>query len=197
MRHVVIIGSGMGGLATALRLRHQGFRVTVLEKQARPGGRSNVLSENGFRVDTGPTILVMKDAFEELYRSIGQDLNQRLSLVQLDPNYRIYYHDGTHLDLYSNMAQLAQEVEKVQPGSAERLFRFIGEGARKYELGMDFVDRNLRPHHRPGQPARRPALAADPRPPKSVPPGGGLLRRQRQADQGLFIPFDVPGAFAL
>ena len=142
MSHAVIIGSGMGGLATALRLRRQGFEVTVLEKQARAGGRSNVLLENGFRADMGPTILVMKSAFEELYRSLGQDMDRRLRLVQLDPNYRIYYHDGTHLDLYSNMARLGQEMEKVQPGSAERLFRFLGEGARKYELGMEFVDRN-------------------------------------------------------
>lgn len=143
MKHVVIIGAGMGGLATALQLRHKGFRVTVLEKQARPGGRSNLIQENGFRVDIGPTILVMKEEFERTYRSFGKDLNQRLDFIQLDPNYRIYYHDGTHLDLYSNMALLADEIEKIEPGSRERLFRFIGAGARKYELGMDFVDRNF------------------------------------------------------
>jgi phytoene desaturase len=143
MQHVIVIGAGMGGLATALRLRHQGFEVTVLEKQARPGGRSNVLQEAGFRADTGPTILVMKSAFEELYRAIGQDMDQRLDMLQLDPNYRIYYHDDTWIDLYSNMARLAQEVEKVEPGAAERLFHFIGEGAKKYALGMDFVDRNF------------------------------------------------------
>jgi phytoene desaturase len=143
MEHAVIIGAGMGGLATALRLRQQGFEVTVLEKQPRAGGRSNVIEETGFRVDTGPTILVMKDTFAELYESIGEDLDARLDFVQLDPNYRIYYHDDTHIDLYSNMAKLAQEVERVEAGAAERLYRFIGEGARKYEFGMDFVDRNF------------------------------------------------------
>ncbi len=143
MKNVVIIGAGMGGLATALRLRKQGFDVTVLEKQARPGGRSNVIEDGGFRVDIGPTLLVMKDTFEDTYRAIGQDFNQRLKLVQLDPNYRIYYHDGTHLDLYGNMAKLAEEVERIEAGSAARLFRFIGDSARKYALGMDFVDRNF------------------------------------------------------
>jgi len=142
-KHAVIIGAGMGGLATALRLRHQGFEVTVVEKLSRAGGRSNVIQADGFRVDTGPTILVMKETFEEFYRSIGQDFQQRVELVQIDPNYRIYFHDGDHLDLHSNMARLAAEVERIQPGSAERLFRFIGEGAKKYELGMDFVDRNF------------------------------------------------------
>ena len=142
MKKVVIIGAGMGGLATALRLRREGFAVTVLEKQARPGGRSNIIEENGFRVDMGPTILVMKETFEEMYRSIGQDIDDRLEFVQLDPNYRVYYHDDTYIDLYSNMPQLANEVERIEPGASERLFRFIGEGAKKYELGMDFVDRN-------------------------------------------------------
>lgn len=142
MKHVLIIGAGMGGLASALRLRHQGFEVTLLEKQKRPGGRSNVIEENGFRVDTGPTILVMKDTFDELYRSIGQDLNARLEFVQLDPNYRVYFHDDTYIDLFGNMTRLAQQVEGVQAGAAERLFRFIGESAKKYQLGMDFVVRN-------------------------------------------------------
>ncbi len=89
MKHVVIIGAGMGGLATALQLRYKGFRVTVLEKQARPGGRSNIIQERGFRVDIGPTILVMKDEFERTYRAFGEDLDQRLDFIQLDPNYRI------------------------------------------------------------------------------------------------------------
>lgn len=142
MRSVIIIGAGLGGLAAALRLRHAGFEVTVLEKQARPGGRSNVIEENGFRVDTGPTILVMKSTFEETYRAIGHNMDERLDFTQLDPNYRIYFHDQTHIDLFSNMAQLAAEVERVEAGAAENLFRFIGAGAQKYALGMDFVERN-------------------------------------------------------
>lgn len=142
MKSVVIIGAGMGGLAAALRLRHMGFDVTVVEKQKRPGGRSNVLQEHGFRVDIGPTILVMKETFEETYRFVGQDLNARVKFAALDPNYRIYFHDNTHIDLYNSMAKLSAEVERVEPGVTERLFRFIGDSAKKYELGMDFVARN-------------------------------------------------------
>ncbi len=142
MKKIIVIGAGLGGLAAALRLRNLGFEVTVLEKQPRPGGRSNVIEEDGYRVDIGPTILVMKETFEETYRALGQDLSRRVKLVQLDPNYRIYYHDGSQLDLYSNMPRLAQEVERLAPGSAEQLFRFVGESAKKFQLGMDFVDRN-------------------------------------------------------
>jgi len=141
-KSIVVIGAGMGGLAAALRLRRAGFDVTVLEKQARPGGRSNLIAEDGFRVDTGPTILVMKETFEETYRALGLDLDARVQFVSLDPNYRIYFHDDTFIDLYGSMGRLAEEVERIEAGAAERLFRFIGEGARKYELGMEFVERN-------------------------------------------------------
>jgi phytoene desaturase len=142
MKSVVVIGAGMGGLAAALRLRHAGHAVTVVEKRPRAGGRSYCIEENGFRVDTGPTILVMKDQFDETYRALGRNLDQRLEFVQLDPNYRIYFHDNTHVDLYSNMARLAAELETVEPGAGERVFQFLGKNARKYELGMEFVTRN-------------------------------------------------------
>jgi phytoene desaturase len=133
----------MGGLAAALRLQHMGFHVTILEKQPRPGGRSNVLEEHGYRVDTGPTLLLMKDTFEDTYRAIGQDINQRIAFKVLDPNYRIYFHDGAHLDLFGNMVQLGQEVERFEPGARENLLRFLGESAKKYQLGMAYVNRNF------------------------------------------------------
>ncbi len=142
MRSCLIVGAGLGGLATALRLRAMGFEVTILEKLPRAGGRCNVIEEHGFRVDTGPTILVMKQFFDETYRAVGQDLNERLRFVTLDPNYRIYYHDGTTLELYNGMRQLASACEALEPGVTTRLFRFLGDAATKYELAMPFVARN-------------------------------------------------------
>jgi phytoene desaturase len=141
-RRVVVVGAGIGGLATALRLRRHGFDVTVVEKQSRPGGRASVLNVAGFRLDTGPTILVMKETFQELYHSLGLRLEDRLRLVQLEPNYRVYFHDGDSLDLSGNMARLADGVERIAPGSGPRLFYFLGQAARKYALGMPFVERN-------------------------------------------------------
>ncbi len=142
MKSAIIIGAGMGGLAAALRLQQHGLEVTVLEKQPHPGGRSNILEECGFRADTGPTILVMKYVFDELYRALGLNLDERVRFVPLDPNYRIYFHDDTSIDLFGNMARLSAEVERIEPGATERLFRFVGAGAQKYELAMEFVERN-------------------------------------------------------
>lgn len=142
MKSVVVIGSGMGGLAAALRLRQAGFEVTLFEKQSRPGGRSSVIEEDGFRVDRGPTILVMKKAFDDTYQALGLDINQRLQFTRLDPNYRVYFHDGSAIDLHSDMERLAAEVEHVEPGAGERFRRFVDASERKYALGMDFVERN-------------------------------------------------------
>lgn len=144
MTSVLIIGSGMGGLATALRLQHQGFDVTMVEKLPRVGGRSNVIIDSGYRMDMGPTILVMKDAFDDTYRAIGRDIHDSIQFQQLDPNYRIYFHDETYIDLSARMADLAAAVESVEAGASEKLFHFIGEAARKYELGMPFVNRNYK-----------------------------------------------------
>lgn len=78
----------------------------------------------------------------ETYRAIGRDINRRIKFVPLDPSCRIYYHDGTHIDLYDGIVKLSKELEKVEPGVTERLFEFIGENARKFRPGMDFVSRN-------------------------------------------------------
>jgi phytoene desaturase len=142
VKKVIVIGSGLGGLSAAVRLQHRGYDVTVFEKQPRVGGRSNLIAENGFRVDPGPTILVMKETFEDLYSDIGLDLHERIELVQLDPNYRIYFHDDTSIDLFANMARLAAEVDRIEPGAGEKVFSFLGDNARKYAAGMGFVTRN-------------------------------------------------------
>jgi len=139
----LIIGAGMGGVATALRLAHLGYQVEVYEKLPRPGGRANLIEDAGFRVDPGPTILVMKETFDETYQAVGENLDERVPFIQLDPNYRIYFHDKTHIDLYASMPRIAAELERVEPGAGERLFQFLGQNALKYQLGMGFVDRNF------------------------------------------------------
>ncbi len=142
VKSVIVIGAGLGGLATALRLHHRGFDVTVVEKLSRIGGRCGVIARDGFRIDTGPTILVMKEAFEETYRAIGQKIDERVELIRIAPNYRVYYHDDTFFDLHASMPDMAEEVERIERGAGERYFQFLGDSSRKYELGMEFVTRN-------------------------------------------------------
>lgn len=147
-RHVTVIGAGLGGLAAAIRLRHRGFRVTVLERHAHPGGRCGLWESAGFRFDTGPTLLLMVDYLRGLFAEVGRPLERYLELRQLDPNYRVHYADGTALDITSRLNVMLEGVERIEPGVGPRFLRFLSETAHLYRIGLDgFVDRNV---HRRG-----------------------------------------------
>ncbi|HKU61562.1 MAG TPA: phytoene desaturase family protein [Gemmatimonadales bacterium] len=146
-RQVLVIGAGLGGLAAAIRLRHQGYEVTILERHAVPGGRCGLWESEGFRFDTGPTLLLMIEYLQALFRDVGRPLEAYLDLVQLDPNYRVHYADGRTLDVTSRLNAMLREVERVEPGSGPRLLRFLAATSQLYRVGLDgFVDRNV--HHR-------------------------------------------------
>jgi phytoene desaturase len=143
-RQVIVVGAGLGGLAAAIRLRHRGYRVTVLERHAHPGGRCGLWESAGFRFDTGPTLLLMVDYLRGLFAEVGRSLADYLDLRQLDPNYRVHYADGTTLDVTSRLNAMLEGVERIEPGVGPRFLRFLSETARLYRIGLDgFVDRNV------------------------------------------------------
>lgn len=141
---VIIIGSGLGGLATAIRLAHQGRRIRVLEKLAKPGGRSGLWEAGGFRFDMGPTLLLMIEQLSELFTSVDRRLEDYLDLVQLDPNYRIHFADGSHFDNSSVLNKLLAEAERLEPGVGPRLLEFLALTQRQYTVGVrEFVSKNF------------------------------------------------------
>jgi phytoene desaturase len=89
VREVLVVGAGLGGLAAAVRLAAQGYRVRVLERHATPGGRCGLWESEGFRFDTGPTLLLMTDYLRKVFADAGRRLEDYLDLRQLDPNYRV------------------------------------------------------------------------------------------------------------
>jgi phytoene desaturase len=146
-RDVLVIGAGLGGLAAAIRLRHQGYEVTVLERHAVPGGRCGLWESEGFRFDTGPTLLLMVEYLQALFHDVGRRLESYLELVQLDPNYRVHYADGRTLEVTSRLNRMLEEVERIEPGAGPGLLRFLTVTSQLYRIGLDgFVDRNV--HHR-------------------------------------------------
>src|SRR5512137_913747 len=93
--HAVVIGSGFGGLAAAVRLGARGYRVTVLERLDQAGGRAAVFRQDGFVFDAGPTIVTAPFLFEELWQLCGRRLADDIDLRALEPFYRIRFDDGT------------------------------------------------------------------------------------------------------
>lgn len=143
-KRVVIVGAGIGGLATAMRLAAGGFAVTVLEKNARVGGRANLLEIDGYRFDTGPSLLLMTDVYRELFAACGDDFDRRVPLVKMEPNYRVHFADGSALEMSSDLPTMVANLEQFEAGAAAGYYRFLEDASRKYRIGRaQFVEKNF------------------------------------------------------
>jgi phytoene desaturase len=135
--HAVVIGSGFGGLAAAIRLGARGYRVTVLERLDQPGGRAAVFRQDGFTFDAGPTIITAPLLFEELWALCGKHLADDVELRALDLFYRIRFDDGAHLDCLADDAAMKQEIARVAPGDLPGYERFMRHSEAIFRIGFE------------------------------------------------------------
>ncbi len=124
-KSVVVIGAGMGGLTAALRLAREGARVTVLEARAEPGGLASGNVYEGFAFDAGPYILLDRPGLEWAFASIGLKLDEHIELRAIDHVYSVDSPGRPTVNIYSNDAVTAREMERTWPGSEERYLRFV------------------------------------------------------------------------
>ncbi|MCM4081655.1 phytoene desaturase family protein [Paractinoplanes hotanensis] len=143
--HVVVVGAGLGGLACALHLAAAGRQVTVVEREAVPGGRAGRLSLRGYEFDTGPTVLTMPELIAEPLNAVGENLSDWLELTPLDPAYRAFYPDGSTLDVRTDTVRMAAEISRVcGPREADGYLRFVDFARQLWQLERNhFIDRNL------------------------------------------------------
>ncbi len=144
---VIVIGSGFAGLSAACCLAKEGCKVTVLEKNATPGGRARQFEAEGFKFDMGPSWYWMPDIFEQFFQHFGRKTSDYYQLTRLDPSYRIYFGPDEVMDLPADMAQLHALFESYETGSSRHLDKFLADAKFKYDAGMkEFV---FRPSHSP------------------------------------------------
>lgn len=108
--HVVVVGAGLAGLSAALHLAGRGRAVTVVEREPWPGGRAGRLDIDGYRIDTGPTVLTMPDIIDETFAAVGETRSNRLELSPVDPAYRAVFADGSALDVHSDADRMADAI---------------------------------------------------------------------------------------
>ncbi len=143
--HVVVVGAGLAGLSAAMRLAGAGRKVTVLEREAVPGGRAGVIEDSGFRFDTGPTVLTMPGLIADAFAAVGEEMDDWLTLSPVSPLYRAYYPDGSQLDVHPDVDAMADEIAVViGPKEAAGYRRYVDFVTELYRLEMaDFIDRNI------------------------------------------------------
>ncbi|MDZ7291806.1 MAG: phytoene desaturase family protein [candidate division KSB1 bacterium] len=125
MKKVILIGSGFGGLAEAIRLQARGFEVTILEKNFMIGGHAYQFKKNGYTFDMGPSLITAPDIVQSVFRAAGRDMHDYLDLVKLDPYYRIYFHDGTHLDYSGDTEAMKTQMAAFNARDAQNYDRFM------------------------------------------------------------------------
>jgi phytoene desaturase len=134
---VIVIGAGIGGITAAIHLAKCGLQVTVIEKNDHPGGRCDRISQEGHHFDTGPTLLVMPRLYEAEFAALGASMHELLDLQRVDPTYHLVFDDGSRLALTSDIKSLQEQLEAFEPGSFQGLLRYLEEGCRHYQLGIE------------------------------------------------------------
>ena len=140
----IVIGAGIGGIATAARLAKNGYDVTVLEKNETAGGRCNQFIKDGHRFDIGPTLFLMPEVWEETFASLGERMSDHLDLRRIDPTYKVYFEDGLQLELTSDIGKMQTQLEKVEKTAFSGFLNYIAEGNKHYKVSLEkFVGRNF------------------------------------------------------
>ncbi|MHA6721542.1 phytoene desaturase [Sphingomonas sp. RS2018] len=137
MRSAIVIGSGFGGLALAIRLQSAGIATTVLEARDRPGGRAYVWERDGFVFDAGPTVITAPDTLQELWALSGRDMAEDVTLLPVNPFYRLNWPDGTNFDYTNDDVLLRSEIAKLNPGDIAGYAKFLEYSAGVYREGYE------------------------------------------------------------
>jgi phytoene desaturase len=133
----IVIGAGLGGLSAAMRLGAKGYRVTVIDRLDRAGGRGSSITEGGHRFDLGPTIVTVPEVFRKLWAACGRDFDADVELRPLDPFYEIRWPDGSHFTARSDTAAMVNEVRRLSPRDVPGYLRFLKDSQRRYVVGYE------------------------------------------------------------
>ena len=140
-QRAVVIGSGFGGLAAAVRLCVRGYKVSVVERLPEPGGRARVYRQDGFTFDAGPTIVTAPFLFEELWSLCGRSMSDDVELIPLDPFYRIRFDDGRHFDVSADVERMRQQIQTFNPADIAGYEKFMAVSEQIYDIGFEKLGR--------------------------------------------------------
>ena len=135
---VAVIGSGLAGLSAACTLAARGHNVQVFEKNAWLGGKAAQLSEQGFRFDMGPTILIQPSMLRKIFAEAGRNLDDYITMIRLDPQWRCFFDDGKVLDLEDDKRAMAAKLEAEWPGMGRGYLKFLETSEQLHSISDRF-----------------------------------------------------------
>ncbi len=139
-----VIGAGIAGIASAIRLAARGHTVHVYESHSEPGGKMRELKRNGYRFDLGPTVLTLPEHIDELFHLCHKDPRDYINYTKLAQPFRYFYEDGTIINSYADSSRFAQEIESKTEDSAKSLHAFLKNVEEKYRITKDvFIENSL------------------------------------------------------
>jgi len=135
-KSIGIIGGGIGGLAAAALLAKDGHKVTIFEKNEQWGGRMSLLQAKGFKFDMGPSWYLMPDVMERFFAQFDKKPSDFFKLELLNPQYRVFFADGTQVDITKDEKQVRKVFEDIEKGAGDRLEEYLAEAKDKYDYIM-------------------------------------------------------------
>ena len=138
---ILVIGSGFGGLAAAIRLRAQGHEVTVLEQRDKPGGRAYVWQQDGFTFDAGPTIITAPWLIDDLFALGGKKTADYVQLIPIDPFYNVRFEDGSVFHYNGTRADVLAQVRKFNPDDVAGYQKFLAKTEDIFKTGFGLIDK--------------------------------------------------------
>lgn len=138
MRKVIVVGGGIGGLCTAVRLLKQGYEVTVLEKEPRIGGKVNAKFKNGARFDLTASILMTPQIYTEIFEYAGKDYRDYFELLKIDPIYGVNYASGEKYNFYSDLGKMVKTLESIEYKLPIRYLNFLTKSLEKYLVSKKY-----------------------------------------------------------
>ena len=134
-KKIIVIGSGFGGIAAALRMRAKGYEVDLHEKLDQIGGRARQFSRNGFVYDAGPTVITAPYLFRELFEIFNEDIDDFIKFIPLDPWYRFRFNDGTFFNYGPDQDQLLEQIKAVEPKDVNGYLKMLQHAEKIFEVG--------------------------------------------------------------
>ena len=138
-RRAIVIGSGFGGLAAAIRLQAGGIETTVVERRDAPGGRAYVYRDSGFTFDGGPTVITDPTALEEVFEAAGAKLSDYVTMLPVSPFYRLMWEDGSVFDYANDQCQIDRQIQAMNPADVAGYRRFLDYSRAVFAEGYQTV----------------------------------------------------------